>query len=195
MTMMMFTKKTLLALFAALSCAGVLAVGALASTSGASPGASAGGTGSSPAGTITPQPAIHKTGVATWFGPGFYGQKTACGQTLMPGVVGVANRTLPCGTLVKVSYKGHTLTVPVLDRGPYSHIRRRLGSDRRSRRSAWGRRNRPHRHARRRQRPQHPYARRAAAVARGSGDRRRRSNSSGRLTVLRRACPAARSRG
>jgi len=122
MTMMMFTKKTLLALFAALSCAGVLAVGALASTSGASPGASAGGTGSSPAGTITPQPAIHKTGAATWFGPGFYGQKTACGQTLMPGVVGVANRTLPCGTLVKVSYKGHTLTVPVLDRGPYSHI-------------------------------------------------------------------------
>ena len=41
---------------------------------------------------------------------------------MTPGVVGVANRTLPCGTLVKVSYDGHTLTVPVLDRGPYSHI-------------------------------------------------------------------------
>jgi rare lipoprotein A (peptidoglycan hydrolase) len=37
-------------------------------------------------------------------------------------VIGVANRTLPCGTLVKVSYAGHALTVPVLDRGPYSHI-------------------------------------------------------------------------
>jgi rare lipoprotein A (peptidoglycan hydrolase) len=37
-------------------------------------------------------------------------------------VVGVANRTLPCGTLVKISYAGHVLTVPVLDRGPYSHI-------------------------------------------------------------------------
>jgi rare lipoprotein A (peptidoglycan hydrolase) len=35
--------------------------------------------------------------------------------------VGVANRTLPCGTLVKVSYKGHALTVPVLDRGPYAN--------------------------------------------------------------------------
>jgi rare lipoprotein A (peptidoglycan hydrolase) len=65
---------------------------------------------------------VHTTGIATWFGPGFYGQKTACGQTLTPGVVGVANRTLPCGTLVKVSYSGHALTVPVLDRGPYSHI-------------------------------------------------------------------------
>ena len=59
--------------------------------------------------------------IATWFGPGFYGQKTACGQTLTPAVVGVANRTLPCGTLVRVTYTGHALTVPVLDRGPYAH--------------------------------------------------------------------------
>ncbi|HTR72967.1 MAG TPA: septal ring lytic transglycosylase RlpA family protein [Solirubrobacteraceae bacterium] len=40
---------------------------------------------------------------------------------LTPAVVGVANRTLPCGTLVQVSYKGHTLVVPVLDRGPYAN--------------------------------------------------------------------------
>jgi rare lipoprotein A (peptidoglycan hydrolase) len=40
---------------------------------------------------------------------------------LTPGVIGVANRTLPCGTLVDVTYKGNSLTVPVLDRGPYSH--------------------------------------------------------------------------
>jgi rare lipoprotein A (peptidoglycan hydrolase) len=65
---------------------------------------------------------IRATGIATWFGPGFYGQTTACGQTLTPEVVGVANRTLPCGTLVRVGYQGHSLTVPVLDRGPYSHI-------------------------------------------------------------------------
>jgi rare lipoprotein A (peptidoglycan hydrolase) len=73
----------------------------------------------------TATPAKHKirpSGIATWFGPGFYGKETACGQTLTPGVVGVANRTLPCGTLVKVTYNGHALTVPVLDRGPYSHI-------------------------------------------------------------------------
>jgi len=65
---------------------------------------------------------VHATAIATWFGPGFYGQKTACGQTLTPAVIGVAHRTLACGTLVKVRYKGRTLTIPVLDRGPYSHI-------------------------------------------------------------------------
>jgi rare lipoprotein A (peptidoglycan hydrolase) len=59
--------------------------------------------------------------IATWFGPGFYGQETACGQTMTPVVVGVASRTLPCGTLVLINYKGHRLTVPVIDRGPYAH--------------------------------------------------------------------------
>jgi rare lipoprotein A len=72
--------------------------------------------------TSATTPTIHPTGLATWFGPGFYGRQTACGQTLTPEVVGVANRTLPCGTLVKVTYGAHSLTVPVLDRGPYSKI-------------------------------------------------------------------------
>jgi rare lipoprotein A len=90
--------------------------GALASTGGASAPPS----GSAPSAKAAPQ--VRPTGIATWFGPGFFGKKTACGQTLTPGVVGVANRTLPCGTLIKVGYHGHTLTVPVLDRGPYSHI-------------------------------------------------------------------------
>jgi hypothetical protein len=90
------------------------AAGAITSTGG-TPGSSA------PPAPTTPRPPVHRTGIATWFGPGFYGQTTACGQTLTPEVVGVANRTLPCGTLVRISYKGHTLTVPVLDRGPYAH--------------------------------------------------------------------------
>src|SRR5262245_38422346 len=38
---------------------------------------------------------------ATWYGPGLYGNGTACGQTLWPGTIGVAHRTLPCGTTVK----------------------------------------------------------------------------------------------
>lgn len=89
----------------------------------ASASASTGGAGApSPESATAAKPKVHPSGIATWFGPGFYGKKTACGQTLTPGVVGVANRTLPCGTLVKVAYKGHALTVPVLDRGPYSHI-------------------------------------------------------------------------
>src|SRR5271157_258881 len=105
-----FTQKTLLAVLATLLSGGVLAVGATADTGGV---AAAGGVG--------PQTVVHKTGIATWFGPGFYGKKTACGQTMTPALVGVANRTLPCGTLVKVSYHGHLLTLPVIDRGPYSH--------------------------------------------------------------------------
>ncbi len=60
--------------------------------------------------------------LATWFGPGFYGHETACGQVLRPTLVGVANRTLACGTLVEVSYFGRHLVVPVVDRGPYGHI-------------------------------------------------------------------------
>jgi rare lipoprotein A (peptidoglycan hydrolase) len=101
---------TLLALLAATTCV-ASGTSALADTTGATGGAS-------------PAPAktkVHKTGIATWFGPGFYGQATACGQTLTPAVVGVANRTLPCGTLVKVTYKSHALVVPVLDRGPYAN--------------------------------------------------------------------------
>lgn len=90
---------------------------ALAATSGGSAAPVAGGSGTGGA----PITSVHPTGIATWFGPGFYGKQTACGQTLTPGVVGVANRTLACGTLVKVTYKGHSLTLPVLDRGPYGH--------------------------------------------------------------------------
>jgi rare lipoprotein A (peptidoglycan hydrolase) len=60
--------------------------------------------------------------LATWFGPGFYGHTTACGQTMSPTLVGVASRTLACGTLVQITYRGHQLTAPVLDRGPYGHI-------------------------------------------------------------------------
>lgn len=57
----------------------------------------------------------------SWYGPGFYGGRTACGQTLTKSLVGVANRTLSCGT--KVTFKnpsnGRVLTLTVVDRGPY----------------------------------------------------------------------------
>jgi rare lipoprotein A len=56
---------------------------------------------------------------ASYYGPGLYGNGVACGGTLMPGTLGVANKTLPCGTEVKLRYHGHTVTVPVIDRGPY----------------------------------------------------------------------------
>ncbi len=56
---------------------------------------------------------------ASYYGPGLYGNGVACGGTLMPGTLGVAHKTLPCGTQVKLRYHGRTLTVPVIDRGPY----------------------------------------------------------------------------
>jgi peptidoglycan lytic transglycosylase len=101
-----FLKTYIFVLLAATACAGVATATALAET---------GGVASAPTTTIKP------VALATWFGPGFYGQRTACGQTLTPAVVGVANRTLPCGTLVKFGYKGRAATVPVIDRGPYAH--------------------------------------------------------------------------
>ena len=36
-------------------------------------------------------------------------------------LLGVAHRTLPCGTKVALLYKGRTITVPVVDRGPFGH--------------------------------------------------------------------------
>lgn len=57
---------------------------------------------------------------ATWYGPGLYGNGTACGQTLLPGTIGVAHRTLPCGTTVKFNYHGRSLVTRVIDRGPYT---------------------------------------------------------------------------
>ncbi|MEO8272578.1 MAG: septal ring lytic transglycosylase RlpA family protein [Chloroflexota bacterium] len=58
----------------------------------------------------------------SWYGPGFYGNGGACG--MMPGgmtkdTVGVAHRTLPCGTRVTFRYNGRTVTTRVIDRGPY----------------------------------------------------------------------------
>ena len=56
---------------------------------------------------------------ASWYGPGFYGQRTACGQTLTGDIKGVAHKTLACGTKV-VFKRGHrTVTARVIDRGPY----------------------------------------------------------------------------
>jgi rare lipoprotein A (peptidoglycan hydrolase) len=111
----------LLALAATVALAAAPRDGAIAASAG---GAAAPTGNASPAKTPphAKKARVPSSGIATWFGPGFYGNKTACGQTLTPQTIGVANRTLPCGTLVKVSYGGHTLTVPVLDRGPYSHI-------------------------------------------------------------------------
>jgi hypothetical protein len=63
---------------------------------------------------------VFRRAAASWYGPGFYGHRTACGQTLTPSMLGVANKTLRCGAKVTLRYHGREVRVPVIDRGPYS---------------------------------------------------------------------------
>jgi rare lipoprotein A (peptidoglycan hydrolase) len=48
-----------------------------------------------------------------------YGKPIACGGVLHVPELGVANKTLPCGTKVIFLYHGRAIEVPVIDRGPY----------------------------------------------------------------------------
>ena len=82
-----------------------------------------------PAGSVPDARAItivsnpwHLDSNISWYGPGFYGNNGACG--LVPGgiqkdTVGVAHKTLPCGTRVAFRYQGKTVIARVIDRGPY----------------------------------------------------------------------------
>ncbi len=55
------------------------------------------------------------------YGPGLYGNQTASGQTLTPTTRGVANKTLPLGSQVRITdpRTGRSIVAPVVDRGPY----------------------------------------------------------------------------
>jgi rare lipoprotein A len=59
---------------------------------------------------------VYRLAGASWYGGG---GGMACGGSLTSSTLGVANKTLPCGTLVTLHYNGHTVRVPVVDRGPY----------------------------------------------------------------------------
>ena len=48
-----------------------------------------------------------------------YGLPIACGGVLHVPQLGVANKTLPCGTMVLFRYGNRAIRVPVIDRGPY----------------------------------------------------------------------------
>jgi hypothetical protein len=64
---------------------------------------------------------VYSASIATQYGRGSYGSRTACGTILRPGTIGVAHRTLPCGTMVEFYYHGTTVKAPVIDRGPYAN--------------------------------------------------------------------------
>ena len=67
---------------------------------------------------------VYRPAVASWYGPGFYGRRTACGLRMTRTLLGVAHRRLPCGTEVALTYRGRSITVPVVDRGPFRPGRR-----------------------------------------------------------------------
>jgi hypothetical protein len=59
---------------------------------------------------------VFRLAEASWYGGG---GSMACGGSLTSSTMGVANKTLPCGTLITLRYDGRTVRVPVVDRGPY----------------------------------------------------------------------------
>jgi rare lipoprotein A len=59
---------------------------------------------------------VYRLAEASWYGGG---GSMACGGSLTSSTMGVANKTLPCGTLVTLRYGGRSVRVPVVDRGPY----------------------------------------------------------------------------
>jgi hypothetical protein len=77
--------------------------------------------GSPSPGTAPLTVSIYESAVATLYGPGLYGRHTACGETLRRKTLGVASRTLACGTRVSILFRGRAIVVPVIDRGPYAH--------------------------------------------------------------------------
>jgi rare lipoprotein A len=74
------------------------------------------------ASTRAVEPAFRQVGVASWYGPGFHGRKTASGERFDQNDLTAAHRKLPLGSEVRVTNleNGRTITVEINDRGPYA---------------------------------------------------------------------------
>lgn len=77
-------------------------------------------------GTDAKAASSQQAGVASWYGPGFHGRKTANGERFDMNALTAAHRTLPLGTQVRVTNRsnGRSVVVRINDRGPY--VGRRL---------------------------------------------------------------------
>jgi rare lipoprotein A (peptidoglycan hydrolase) len=69
--------------------------------------------------STAPQPEGSYTALAGSSGPAAFGRRTACGSVITSQTEGVAHPTLPCGARVFLTYRGRTVLVQVIDRGPY----------------------------------------------------------------------------
>ena len=65
------------------------------------------------------------SGQASWYGPGFHGRRTASGEAFNQNALTAAHRTLPFGTMVRVTnvHNNRQVIVRINDRGPFSHGR------------------------------------------------------------------------
>jgi rare lipoprotein A len=79
----------------------------------------AGGPGVAPGKRVIGRLNVYRYANASWYGPGLYGNRTGCGGTLQYGQLGVAHKSLPCGTMVTFRHGDRSVRVPVIDRGPY----------------------------------------------------------------------------
>ena len=62
---------------------------------------------------------VYRPAIASYYGPGLYGNRIACGGTLQPDTIGVAHKTLPCGTKLHAALRQRGRRA-VIDRGPYA---------------------------------------------------------------------------
>ena len=62
---------------------------------------------------------VFRPALASWYGPGLYGNKLGCGGTLSTGTIGVAHKSLPCGTNIVLRKGSRFVRAEVIDRGPY----------------------------------------------------------------------------
>ncbi len=72
-------------------------------------------------GTVTASMAADQCGGASWYGPGFHGKQTASGERFNQNAMTAAHKTLPLGTVVKVTNQrtGKSIEVKINDRGPF----------------------------------------------------------------------------
>lgn len=62
---------------------------------------------------------VFRPALASWYGPGLFGNKLGCGGTLNAGTIGVAHKSLPCGTKLVLRKGSRIVRATVIDRGPY----------------------------------------------------------------------------
>lgn len=71
--------------------------------------------------TADTKPYPTEFGIASWYGPGFHGRQTASGVVYDQNLMVAAHKTLPFGTVARVTNleNGRQVEVCIVDRGPY----------------------------------------------------------------------------